>query len=41
MSWWVRGLEIAVLVQFVTFALHDTVPLGRWIIWRSSGGRFR
>ena len=30
MSWVVRGLEIAVWVQFVTFALHDTVPLGRW-----------
>jgi hypothetical protein len=26
----VRGLEIAVLVQFVTFALHDTVSMGRW-----------
>jgi hypothetical protein len=30
MSWIVRGLEIAVWVQFVTFALHDTIPLGRW-----------
>jgi hypothetical protein len=25
-----RGIGIAVLVQLVTFALHDTVPLGRW-----------
>jgi hypothetical protein len=30
MNWIVRGLEIAVSVQFVTFALHDTIPLGRW-----------
>ena len=30
MNWIVRGLEIAVWVQFVTFAVHDTVPLGRW-----------
>ena len=25
-----HGLEIALLVQLVTFVLHDTVPLGRW-----------
>jgi hypothetical protein len=25
-----RWMMIALLVQFVTFALHDTVPLGRW-----------
>jgi hypothetical protein len=30
MNWVVRGLEIAVWVQFVTFAAHDTIPLGRW-----------
>jgi hypothetical protein len=24
------GIGIAVLVQLATFALHDTVPLGRW-----------
>jgi hypothetical protein len=29
MNWIVRGLEIALWVQFITFALHDTMPLGR------------
>jgi hypothetical protein len=37
MTWVVRGLEIAVWVQFVTFAAHDTVPLGRW----NNLGQFR
>jgi hypothetical protein len=30
MHWVMRGLEIAAWVQFVTFAVHDTIPLGRW-----------
>ena len=30
MNSWERSLEIALLVQLMTFALHDTVPLGRW-----------
>jgi hypothetical protein len=37
MHWIVRGLEIAVWVQFVAFAVHDTVPLGRW----NNLGRFK
>jgi hypothetical protein len=37
MNWVERGIGIAVLVQLVTFALHDTVPLGRW----NNLGRFK
>jgi hypothetical protein len=37
MNWIVRGLEISVWVQFVLFAAHDTIPLGRW----NNLGQFR